>query len=118
MDTHAGSWLCRTEMERARVVDNGPRVTRARTIASAAVGMTLLLFAPMFGWWTILLFALSAANTQTVDRRIARSARPERHVAFSILWSQLLLAVAVALSGGPTSPVMPSARRESRPVAS
>ncbi|TMM12718.1 MAG: GGDEF domain-containing protein [Actinobacteria bacterium] len=107
MDIQAGTWLCRTEMERARVVDNGARVTRARTIAAASVGLSLLLFAPMFGWWTVALFALSAANTQTVDRRIARSARPERHIAASVLLSQLLLATAVALSGGPTSPAMP-----------
>ena len=107
MDARAGTWLCRSEIERARVVDNGVRVTRARTIAAASVGATLLLFAPMYGWWTLVLFALSALNTQTVDRRIARSAYPERHVAFSILWSQLILATAVALSGGPTSPAMP-----------
>jgi len=107
MDARTGTWLCRSEMERARVVDNGARVTRARTIATASVGLTLLLFAPMFGWWTLLLFALSALNTQTVDRRIARSSHPEWHVAFSILWSQLVLAAAVALSGGPKSPAMP-----------
>ena len=107
MDAGTGAWLCRTEMERSRVVDNGVRVTRARTIASASVGATLLVFAPMFGWWTIALFALSAINTQTVDRRIARSSRPERHVAFSIVWTQLILATAVALSGGPTSPALP-----------
>src|SRR5919199_2033209 len=107
MEAHQGSWLCRNEMERARVVDVGVRVTRARTIAAASVGATLLLFAPMFGWWTLLLFGLSALNTQTVDRRIARSARPERHVAFSIFWSQLMLACAVAFSGGPRSPMLP-----------
>lgn len=107
MDARPGTWLCRSEIERARVVDNGVRVTRARTIAAASVGATLLLFAPMYGWWTLVLFALSALNTQTVDRRIARSAYPERHVAFSIVWSQLVLAVAIALSGGPKSPVLP-----------
>src|SRR5437588_3584733 len=107
MDVPASTWLCRTEMERARVMDVGARVSRARTIASASVGLTLLLFAPMFGWWTLALFALSALNTQTVDRRMERSARPERHVAASIVWSQLLLAVAVALSGGPASPALP-----------
>jgi diguanylate cyclase (GGDEF)-like protein len=107
MEARAGAWLCRTEMERSRVLDNGVRVARARTIASASVGATLLLFAPMFGWWTVLLFVLSAANTQTVDWRMARSAHPERHVAFSVFWSQLILAVAVALSGGPASPALP-----------
>ena len=101
------SWLCPTDLERARVMDNSVRVTRARTIAAASVGATLLVFAPMFGWWTLALFALSAINTQTVDRRIARSARPERHIAFSIFWSQAVLVAAVALSGGPKSPAMP-----------
>ena len=67
-------------MERARVVDNSVRVTRARTIAAASVGLTLLLFAPLFGWWTLVLFALAVLNTQTVDRRMARSPRPELHV--------------------------------------
>src|SRR4051794_22770670 len=107
MYARTGAWLCRDELERSRVVDNGARVTRARTVAAASVGATLLLFAPMFGWWTLLLFALSVLNTQTVDYRIARSPRPERHVAFSIVWSQLILAAAVALSGGPHSPAMP-----------
>ena len=77
MDPDGGSWLCRSEIERRRVLDNSARVTRARTIASISVGATLLVFAPMFGWWTVVLFVLSAANTQTVDRRMARSTRPE-----------------------------------------
>ena len=106
MDARAGAWLCRTEMERSRVVDNGTRVARARTIASVSVAATLLLFTPMFGLWTIGLMLLSAVNTQTVDRRIARSSHPERHVAFSVFWSQLILATAIALSGGPASPVL------------
>src|SRR5689334_1914727 len=107
MHTRERGWLCRNEVERARVVDNGERVTRARTIAAASFAATLLLFAPMFGWWTLALLVLSALNTQTVDRRIARSAHPERHVAFSIVWTQLLLAASVVMSGGPASPAMP-----------
>lgn len=107
MDPRRRGWLCRDEIERARVVDNSGRVTRARTIAAVSIAATLALFAPMFGWWTVVLLALSALNTQTVDRRIARSVHPERHVAFSIFWSQLILACAVVLSGGPESPAMP-----------
>src|ERR1044072_807856 len=103
MHTRERGWLCRDELERARVVENSPRVTRARTIAAVSIAATLVLFAPMFGWWTLALLARSALNTQTVDRRIARSPHPERHFAFGVFWSQLLLAVAVALSGGPES---------------
>src|SRR5256885_17219188 len=79
MDPQGGSWLCRSGIERRRVLDNSARVTRARTIASISVGATLLVFAPMFGWWTVVLFVLSAGNKQTVDRRMARSTRPELH---------------------------------------
>ena len=89
------------------MIDVGVRVGRARTIAVASVAGTLLFFAPLYGWWTLVLFAASALNTQTVDWRMARSARPERHVAFSIFWSQLLLAAVIALTGGPASPGIP-----------
>ena len=42
MDPQGGSWLCRSGIERRRVLDNSARVTRARTIASISVGATLL----------------------------------------------------------------------------
>ena len=107
MELTGGTWLCPTNADRQRVIDNTSRVRRARAIASAAVGFTLVFFAPEFGWWTLLLFALSCANMLTLDRRTLRSARPEYHVALSVVWTQGLLAAAIGLSGGPRSFALP-----------
>lgn len=101
-----GSWLCPTSLDRSRVVDASPRVRKARTVAASAVGVALLALAPTYGWWTIGLFAIACLNLGTVDMRLRRSRRPERVAAGSFLIILTLIAVGVALSGGPHSPVL------------
>jgi diguanylate cyclase (GGDEF)-like protein len=100
-------WLCPTELDRARMLDSSPRMHRARMVTAAAVGATLVYFAPEYGWWTLVLFGVALANLLTLDRRIAASALPELHVAFSLVLMEAILAGAVALSGGPSSLALP-----------
>lgn len=107
MEPPNGTWLCPTDFDRARMLDNSARIRRARTIGSLSIAATLIFFGPEFGLWTVLLFALSAINLQTLDRRIERSSRPEYHIAFAIFWTQCILGAAVFLSGGPDSDSMP-----------
>jgi diguanylate cyclase (GGDEF)-like protein len=101
------TWLCPTEFDRARVLDNSTRVRRARRVAAAAIGVALIALLPWFGPWMLGLFAASAVNLLTLDRRMARSAHPELVVAFSLLFTEVLLAVGVALSGAGQSPALP-----------
>jgi diguanylate cyclase (GGDEF)-like protein len=101
------SWLCPTELDRARVLDNSSRVRRARIVVTAAIGAALVALLPWFGLWTLDLFAASAVNLLTVENRIARSERPERVIAFSLLFTAFVLAAGVALSGGGQSPALP-----------
>jgi diguanylate cyclase (GGDEF)-like protein len=101
------SWLCPTELDRSRVVDASERVRRIRLVGSGAVGAALLIAAPWIGWWPLILFGLSGLNFLNVERRIDRSAHPERISAWAIVITMLLLGVGVALSGGPRSPVLP-----------
>ncbi|MGA2013268.1 MAG: GGDEF domain-containing protein [Solirubrobacteraceae bacterium] len=101
------SWLCPTDADRRRALDMSPRVRRARDIGSAAIGVTLLFAAPFLGWHLLALFALSAANLQTLDRRLARAPRPELTIAGSLIWTTLVIAAAAATTGGPTSPLLP-----------
>jgi|HubBroStandDraft_2_1064218.scaffolds.fasta_scaffold00827_8 diguanylate cyclase (GGDEF)-like protein len=101
------SWLCPTELDRRRVTDASPRVRTIRTVGSGAVGVTLLICAPWLGWWTLILFALSALNLLSVDRRMRASAHPERVSVGAILITLALLATGVVLSGGPKSPALP-----------
>jgi diguanylate cyclase (GGDEF)-like protein len=102
-----GSWLCPTELDRSRVVDANDRVRMIRLVGSGAVGAALVISAPWIGWWTLILFALSALNFLNVDRRLRTSAHPERVSAGAIVITDLLLAGGVAISGGPASPALP-----------
>jgi diguanylate cyclase (GGDEF)-like protein len=107
MGRRLSTWLCPTELDRARLLDNSVRIRRARTISSIAVGVTLISFVPTYGWWLVLLFAISAANTSTLDLRCARSCRPQLHIAASIVLVQGILAAAAAGTGGPDSLALP-----------
>jgi diguanylate cyclase (GGDEF)-like protein len=101
------SWLCPTELDRARVIDANDRVRTIRLVGSGAIGLALLLAAPWIGWWTLALFALSALNFVNVDRRLQTSPHPARVSVTAILITLLLLGGGVVLSGGPHSPALP-----------
>jgi diguanylate cyclase (GGDEF)-like protein len=102
-----GSWLCPTELDRSRVVDANDRVRTIRMIGSGAVGLALVISAPWIGWWTLILFGLSALNFISVDRRLRTSPHPERVSACAIVITELLLGGGVVMSGGPHSPALP-----------
>jgi len=103
---HGLGWLCPTEAHRARMLDMGPRVVRARTIALAATGAGTLAATGEVGWWALALFAVAIANLATLDRRIQRAVRPERVVAASLLLILWLLGASAALTGGALSPLL------------
>lgn len=103
----SATWLCPTDRDRGRVLDASARVRTIRMVGSGAVGVSLLISTPWLGWWTFILFGLSAVNLLSVDRRIARSAHPEWVSVNAILVTLVLLAVGVVLSGGPKSPALP-----------
>jgi diguanylate cyclase (GGDEF)-like protein len=103
----AESWLCPTELDRSRVVDANDRVRMIRKVGSGVIGLALVISAPWLGWWTLILFALSTLNFINVDIRLRTSAHPERVSVCAILFTMLLLATGVALSGGPRSPMLP-----------
>jgi diguanylate cyclase (GGDEF)-like protein len=54
----------------------------------------------------LLCFAASTVQILTLDQRIARSARPENWVAFSLVFTGGTIAAGVPVTGGPTSPLM------------
>jgi diguanylate cyclase (GGDEF)-like protein len=99
-------WLCPTEQDRARMLDMGPRVVRARTIAAAAVGVGLLTTIGSLGWWAVALFAVMTVNLATLERRIERARRPELVVAGSVLLIIVLTGISATLTGGGRSPVL------------
>jgi diguanylate cyclase (GGDEF)-like protein len=90
-----------------RVVDANARVRMIRFVGAGSIGVALLLAGPWVGWWTLIPFSLAALNLWHIDRRIARSPRPERVSAGGILVTVTMLAIGVAISGGPHSPALP-----------
>jgi diguanylate cyclase (GGDEF)-like protein len=99
-------WLCPTEQHRARMLDMGRRVRRARTIAAAAVGVGMLATIGALGWWAFALFAVTITNLATLEWRMDRTSRPERVVASSVVLIIVLTGVAAIMTGGATSPVL------------
>jgi diguanylate cyclase (GGDEF)-like protein len=101
------TWLCPTELDRARLLDNSVRIRRARTISMIAIAATLASFAPRYGAWTLGLLAVVAIKLALQELRCARSAQPQLHIASSIVLIQAVLAIAAVGSGGPDSQMLP-----------
>jgi diguanylate cyclase (GGDEF)-like protein len=99
-------WLCPTERDRARVLDMSDRIRRARAIAAGAMGVGILATAPWTGWWTLVLFGVAVLSITTLDRRMARTERPERPVATTLVTVSVVLAIAAAFTGGAHSPAL------------
>ncbi|HEY7892358.1 MAG TPA: diguanylate cyclase [Solirubrobacteraceae bacterium] len=102
-----GSWLCPTELDRSRVVDANARVRHIRMVGVGCLGAALVASLPWISNWVLIPLVLTGVNLVTVQRRITRSARPERVSAWAILTTLLTLGVGVALDGGPVSSALP-----------
>lgn len=87
------------------MLDMGPRIVRARTIAAAATGAGILaaIATGEMPYWSLVLFAVAVANLATLERRIARARRPELVVAASLLLVLWLLGASAALTHGGVS---------------
>jgi diguanylate cyclase len=101
------SWLCPTELDRARLVDMNQRVRPIRTFGSAVIGLVLLATAGALGWWTIAVYLPPAVFLQVMELWIRRSRRPERLIMIASGWSSLTIGAAGAMTGGATSPLLP-----------
>jgi diguanylate cyclase (GGDEF)-like protein len=97
------SWLCPDDADRERMLDMEDRVRpcRQRTLAILAVAIASV--APWLGWWPLLFLIPSAAFFATAEYFLPRVARPELVMFAAWIGSELAIAGAVALEGGPRS---------------
>jgi diguanylate cyclase (GGDEF)-like protein len=103
----ARSWLVPTELDHARVVDAHGRMRTARLIAVAAIAVAILIGLPWIPWWALALLLVAAIPLATFERRLKRSAHPERVAAQTLLLVLSVLAIGAAATGGPDSPALP-----------
>jgi diguanylate cyclase (GGDEF)-like protein len=101
-----GSWLCPDREDRERLLDMEPRLKPVRTATMGMLAVSLLIAGPWLGWWTLILLAIAAVGFVAVERGLTRTQRPEFWLGGAWLMSELMIAGAVALTGGPHSPTL------------
>jgi len=100
------SWLCPTDLDRSRLLEASERVRTSRRLVSGTIGVALVSSGPWLGWWMLILVGIAAITYVEVDRRLERSARPERVSAFALVVTLALIAAGVVISGGAHSPTL------------
>jgi diguanylate cyclase (GGDEF)-like protein len=94
------SWLIRGDHDRERMLDMDRRLQPVRRAVFALLAVALLVCGPWLGWWTAVPIALGGALFRIAEGRIVRSRRPERGLFATWVGSQLVIALAVVLTGG------------------
>ena len=102
----ADTWLCPTAFDRSRLLDMEERLQGARAIMFGALGVGFVISAPWLGWVPVALVVVQVTVYALLKPVIAASSRPEYPIAFAVVLAQVLIALAVALTGGSQSPLL------------
>jgi diguanylate cyclase (GGDEF)-like protein len=100
------SWLFPDGVDRARMLDMDRRLRPARRAAFGVLALALIASGPWLGFWTIAPLAVAALLFRVADTRIDGTARPEFPLFAAWAASQVIIAVSVALTGGPHAAAM------------
>jgi diguanylate cyclase (GGDEF)-like protein len=98
------SWIFPDGADRERMLELDQQLQPVRRRAFGVLGLALLASGPWLGWWTLLPLLLAAGGFRVADSRIGRLRRPEYALLAAWLASEAIIAVSVALSGGPRVP--------------
>ena len=105
---YQGTWLCPTAADRERLLDMEPRIAKARAVAFGAAGLGMVTTAPWYGWWILVpLTWIVVSHFLVLNPLIGRSRHPEWPIFATVVNAQATIGLAVALTGGPTSPAQP-----------
>lgn len=105
--TQKTSWLCPDETSRERLLDMEQRLKPVRAAAFGVLALSLGASGPWMGWWPIALLAAAVVAFVAVDKVMGRFPRPELWIGGTWAFSQVIIALAIALTGGPSSPALP-----------
>jgi diguanylate cyclase (GGDEF)-like protein len=89
------------------MLDMEQRLQGARAIVFGALGVGFAIAVPWVGWVPFALVVAQVVAYALVKPLIVRSAQPEYPIAAIVVLAQVLIAVAVAATGGPDSPALP-----------
>jgi diguanylate cyclase (GGDEF)-like protein len=97
----ATSWLCRDDFDRERMLDMEERVRPVRRRTFAILAVSIAAVGPWLGWWPLLFLIPASLFFSAADRLMPRVARPELLMFAAWIGSELTIAGAVSLEGGP-----------------
>ena len=105
-DSAPVSWLISDGMDRERMLDMDRLVAPVRRKSFAVMAVALLLCGPWLGWWTLAPLAVAGVLFKLADDALERVTHPEYLLFAAWTCSQLIIAAAVPLTGGPHSSAM------------
>jgi diguanylate cyclase (GGDEF)-like protein len=99
--TNHSSWLCRDDFDRERLLDMEERVRPVRQRTFVILAISIAIVAPWVGWWPLLFLLPASAFFAAADLLMPRVSRPELLMFTAWVGSEVTIAGAVALEGGP-----------------
>jgi diguanylate cyclase (GGDEF)-like protein len=96
-----GSWLIGDGLDRERMLDMDERIAPVRRQTFAVLAVALVASGPWLGWWTIAPLFGAIAIFAFADRVKERMERPELGLFAAWAGAEAIIAVSVAISGGP-----------------
>jgi diguanylate cyclase (GGDEF)-like protein len=92
------------QLRRERLLDMQARLSPVRRRAFGVLALALIASGPWFGYWFLIPLVIAAAAFGYTDRRMARSAHPERWMAAGWAVAPAMIAVSIAQTGAADSP--------------
>jgi diguanylate cyclase (GGDEF)-like protein len=93
-------------MDRERMLDMDGRLQPVRRRSFAVLALALVACGPWLGWWTLAPLAVAGVLFGIADKHMAGMRRPEYLMFAAWAGSEAIIAVSVALTGGPTVATM------------
>jgi diguanylate cyclase (GGDEF)-like protein len=94
------------DTDRERMLDMDRRLQPVRRWSIGVLAVALAACGPWLGFWTLLPLAIAASFFSLADSRMEKSERPEYGIFAAWAASEVIIAIAVTLAGGPTIPTM------------
>jgi diguanylate cyclase (GGDEF)-like protein len=94
------------DMDRERMLDMDRRLQPVRRWSILVLAAALVACGPWLGFWTLVPLAIAASFFNLADSRMEVSDHPEYGIFAAWAASEVIIAIAVALAGGPTIPTM------------
>lgn len=96
------SWLLPDGKDRERMLDMDRRLQPVRRAAFGVLALALIAMGPWIGWWTLIPLAAAGMIFRFADDHIEKLERPEYAMFAAWAMSEVIIAISVALCGGPT----------------